>query len=95
VWNALGVKDDPRYGEFKLFTTGDGRQIAIVHKTCQDYSEYAALCGKLSKAKDLNTIPGMVKLLEISSHEEGNLCSSFYKVTAVYEYFETVVEHYY
>jgi len=34
----------------------------------------------------------MVKLLEITSQEEGNLCSSFYKVTAVYEYFDEVVE---
>lgn len=37
----------------------------------------------------------MVKLLEISSLEEGNLCSSFYKITAVYEYLDTVVENYY
>lgn len=28
----------------------------------------------------------MIKLLEVYTQEEGNLCSSFYKVTAAYEY---------
>lgn len=84
---AAGFREDSRYGEFKLFNTQDGRHIAIVNKTCHDYTEYVGLCTKLSKAKEINSIPGMVKLLEVSTQEEGNLCSSFYKVTAVYEYY--------
>lgn len=64
---ASGFKEDSRYGEFKRFNTQDGKEIAIVNKTCQDYNEYATLCTKLAKAKEINSIPGMVKLLEVST----------------------------
>lgn len=59
----------------------------MINKTCQNYNEYCLLCTKLNKAKELNTIEGMVKLIEVSSQEEGNLCSSFYKVSAAYEFY--------
>ena len=32
--------------------------------------------------------------MEVDSLEEGNLCSSFYKTTAVYEYYSTVLKDY-
>jgi hypothetical protein len=85
-WTNLGFKEDPRYGEFKLFESTEGQQIALINKTCQNFAEYQQLCSKLAKAKELNQLEGMVKLLEVCTQEEGNLCSSFFKVTAAYEY---------
>lgn len=42
--------------------------------------------------KQLNQVAGMVHLMDVSTQDESNLCATFYKVTAVYEYFHQVVE---
>jgi hypothetical protein len=50
------------------------------------------LCHKLNKAKELNNVEGVVKLLEVASQEEGTLCTSFYRVQAAYEYIDQTLE---
>ena len=42
--------------------------------------------------KQLNQVAGMVHLLDVCIQNESNLCATFYKVTAVYEYLHQVVE---
>lgn len=49
---------------------------------------------KLGKGRELNALGGMVKVLEVYAQEEGNLCSSFYKISAVYEYYSKTLEDY-
>ena len=36
-WTSQGLKDDKRYGEFKLFVNDQYEQIALVSHTCQNY----------------------------------------------------------
>ena len=35
------------------------------------------------------SVPGIIKILEINNSSEDNFCSNFYKITVVYEYFES------
>lgn len=35
----------------------------------------------------------MIKLVEVDTNEESNLCSTFYRVTAIYEYFENTLRN--
>lgn len=95
AWTDQGFREDSRYGEFRLYSTPQGRQMAVVTRTCQNYDDYVSQCATLTKSKSLNLISGMVKVLEVCSQQEGNLCSSFYKVTAAYEYFDQVVHDLY
>lgn len=63
----------------------------MIHKTCQNYQEFCTLSAKINQAKALNALPNTVKLVDVDTHEESNLCSTLYRVTAVYEYFENTL----
>ncbi|CAK71834.1 unnamed protein product (macronuclear) [Paramecium tetraurelia] len=86
-FTIIGYKENEIYGSFKLIDS-QSNQYAMVSKTCQSYEEYTNLCQILKESKSLNEIDHLVKLVEVDTQEETNLCSTFYKVTALYEYYD-------
>ncbi|CAD8079113.1 unnamed protein product [Paramecium sonneborni] len=86
-YTILGYKENEIYGSFKLIEY-QTKQYAMVSKTCQSHEEYTNLCKILNQTKSLNEIENLVKLVEVDTQEETNLCSTFYKVTALYEYYD-------
>ncbi|CAD8074086.1 unnamed protein product [Paramecium sonneborni] len=87
-YTALGYKENEIYGSFKLIEY-QTKQYAMVSKTCQSQEEFTNLYKILNETKQLNEIENLVKLVELDTQEETNLCSTFYKVTALYEYYDT------
>ncbi|CAK77622.1 unnamed protein product (macronuclear) [Paramecium tetraurelia] len=86
-FKILGYKENEIYGSFKLIES-QSKQYAMISKTCQSYEEYTSLCKILNETKSLNEIDHLVKLVEVDTQEETNLCSTFYKVTALFEYYD-------
>ncbi|CAD8171485.1 unnamed protein product [Paramecium pentaurelia] len=86
-FTILGYKENEIYGSFKLIES-QSKQYAMVSKTCQCYEEYTNLSKILNETKSLNEIDNLVKLVEVDTQEETNLCSTYYKVTALYEYYD-------
>ncbi|CAD8160575.1 unnamed protein product [Paramecium pentaurelia] len=86
-FTILGYKENEIYGSFKLIES-QSKQYAMVSKTCQNYEDYTNLCQILKETQSLNEIDHLVKLVEVDTQEETNLCSTFYRVTALYEYYD-------
>ncbi|CAD8168565.1 unnamed protein product [Paramecium octaurelia] len=86
-FKILGYKENEIYGSFKLIES-QSKQYAMISKTCQSYEEYTSLCKILNETKSLNEIDHLVKLVEVDTQEETNLCSTYYKVTALFEYYD-------
>ncbi|CAK81054.1 unnamed protein product (macronuclear) [Paramecium tetraurelia] len=86
-FTILGYKENDIYGSFKIVES-QGNLYAMVSKTCQNQEDYANLCKILKETQQYNSINQLVKLVEVDTQEESNLCSTFYKVSALYEYYD-------
>ncbi|CAD8084917.1 unnamed protein product [Paramecium sonneborni] len=89
-FTILGYKENDIYGSFKIIES-QGNQYAMVSKTCQNEESYINFCRILKETQQLNRINQLVKLVEVDMQEESNLCSTFYKVSALYEYYDTTL----